>query len=338
MKPFISFEAKDSDYAYEGARLRKNLKGALEMVDVGWVSSLFASPDLVHLLSPLDEVKGKEAVSEGLPLVVSAFYGEDDPFTRFLENDSKGVPALRKNAERLLSLANLIFVPYSEAKTFLRQAGINCRIEVLTPGVNLSRFEDIDSIEATLFPRYVGIPSGTQYAILKGDYEDNGVIEDVKTLASSCPNIRLFYIGMGKRGPIGRLARQHLTKTSPSNVRYLDVLDDDVYRSAMLGAKAYICFPFSHPDSLTPLEAMASHVQVFSLGPALLGDSVTDLKTGFAFSSVDELAKSLQSYCAGEGNSTIIGGYKEAKSRSLLKMGEELKAYYEQLLKEGEKL
>lgn len=336
MKPFIYFEPTLQDYAYEGARLRKNLKGALELMGVTWVSSLFASPSLVHFLSPQDDVMAKDVASDATPIVTSAFYGENDPFTRFLTTNLSSKVVLKKNAEKLLELSNLVLVPSNEGKTFLRQLGINCPIEVVTPGVNLSRFEDNDEIEASLFSRYVALPPDTNYVFAKGDYGDNDVIKALNSIASLCPNIRFYFVGMGNHGRANRSTRARLKKNGPKNLFYLDVLDDDIYRSAMMGAKVYLSFSFSHPDVMTPLEAMASHTQVISLGPSLLGGVVNNGKTALCFDNVKTLSTSLQSYCANEANSTIIGGYKEAKANSLLNLGKALVSCYKKLLKEGD--
>jgi 1,2-diacylglycerol-3-alpha-glucose alpha-1,2-glucosyltransferase len=336
MKPFIYFEPTLQDYAYEGARLRKNLKGALELLGVTWVSSLFASPSLVHFLSPEDDGKAKEVAGEGTPVVTSAFYGESDPFTRFLTTDLSSKLVLRKNAEKLLQTSSLVLVPNSEGKTFLRQAGITCPIEVVTPGVNLSRFESNDEIEASLFSRYVSLPPNAQYVLAKGDYGDNEVLKALNSIANLCPNFRFYFVGMGKHGRSNRGARARLKRNGPKNLFYLDVLDDDIYRSAMMGAQVYLSFAFSHPDVITPLEAMASQTQVYSLGPDLLGSIITNGKNGLCFDNIESLSSSLQSYCADAANSTIIGGYKEAKANSLLSLGKALVSTYKQLLKEGD--
>ena len=91
--------------------MRKNLKGALELSSVSWVDSIYASPEIVHLITPEDENLVKSFREEDAKIVTSAFYCENDPSTRFLERDATGGFALKKSAFKLLSESDLVIVP-----------------------------------------------------------------------------------------------------------------------------------------------------------------------------------------------------------------------------------
>lgn len=90
MRILIHFDPGPSKDAFLGTRLRKNIKGALELQNIVWVDSIYAKADVCHLLSPLDEALAKEAKEEGIPIVTSAFYTEDDPFASFLSRNVLG--------------------------------------------------------------------------------------------------------------------------------------------------------------------------------------------------------------------------------------------------------
>ena len=68
MRILIHFDPGPSKDAFLGARLRKNIKGALELQNIVWVDSIYAKADICHLLSPLDEALAKEAKEEGIPI------------------------------------------------------------------------------------------------------------------------------------------------------------------------------------------------------------------------------------------------------------------------------
>ena len=61
MRILIHFDPGPSKDAFLGTRLRKNIKGALELQNIVWVDSIYAKADICHLLSPLDEALAKEA-------------------------------------------------------------------------------------------------------------------------------------------------------------------------------------------------------------------------------------------------------------------------------------
>ena len=102
MKVLVEYSPGAHLDRYIATRLRKNIKGALELVGTSWVESMFAEPDVVHLISPDDESLAHDAKEQGATLVVSALYSEGDPGARFMSVDGEGFHSLRPKAERLL--------------------------------------------------------------------------------------------------------------------------------------------------------------------------------------------------------------------------------------------
>lgn len=332
MKSLVYFKPSSSSVPFEGVRLRKNLKGALELSSLSWVDSIYANPEVVHLLSPDDESLVKSFREEGAKIVVSAFSTENDPEARFLDKNTEGGFALRKVAIKLLTEADLVLVPNVFCEDFIRAQGLKCRLEILSAGVNLSRFEGLEKTEKDVFFHYFRVSTTTQYAISVGDFDDQEAKKAIEQLAFLVPNLKFFFLGIGKHGRYRSEAIARLNKSCPSNLTYSDLVEDDVYRSAIVNAKACILFDGSHPDNLTALEAMAARVQVFTLGKVSFPGVVVDKVNGYSFLEVSELAKSLQTHCLGKLKSTIIEGYKTAEANSLQKVGERLKAYYESLV------
>jgi glycosyltransferase involved in cell wall biosynthesis len=336
MKALVYFNPGSKADCFAATRLRKNIKGSLELADVVWVESLFALPDLLHLLSPEDEAKMHDAKLDGLKVVVSALYSEFDPSARYFQKDPDGFYTLRGKAERLLEGADLILVPCEGAKDALVQAGIkNPHFAILSSGVNMARFEKSDPVETGVVYRYLRFSEGEKYVFSVGDYEDNEVLEEFDAVAKACPKIRFFFAGV-RHGLASDTNQKRLNKSASANCRYLDLLEDDVFRSAMINASVYLSFPSPKSDQLLALEAMASKTQIISYGKPLLGDVIEEKKNAYCYTSADKVAKAIESYCAGKLTPTIIEGYRKAKSCSLAKVGQQLKAMYESLLKGSE--
>lgn len=173
MKVLVRFAPGVRFDSFEGARLRKNIKGGLELNDIKWVDSVFADPDVCHYLSPVDVTKARDAKDDGYPVVVSALYSESDPFGCFLDRDNNNCCSLPPRSLKILELADKILVPCLSAKNLLFQCGLkNKNIEVVSPGVNLTRFEDLDALESEVFPRYYRIQKNEKYVVSVGDFED----------------------------------------------------------------------------------------------------------------------------------------------------------------------
>jgi 1,2-diacylglycerol-3-alpha-glucose alpha-1,2-glucosyltransferase len=336
MKALVYFNPGSKADCFAATRLRKNIKGSLELADVVWVESLFALPELLHLLSPEDEAKMHDAKLDGLKVVVSALYTEMDPAARYFQQDPDGFYRLRGKAERLLEGADLILVPCEGAKEALVEAGIkNPHFAILSAGVNMARFERSDPVETGVVYRYLRFPEGSKYVFSVGDYEDIEVLAKFDAVAKACPKIRFFFAGV-KRGITSDATIKKLNKNASGNCRYLDLLEDDVFRSAMVNASVFLSFPSPKSDQILALEAMASKTQIICFGKPLLGDVIEEKKTAYCYSSAEKVAKAIESYCALKLTPTIIEGYRKAKSCSLDKVGQQLKAMYESLLKGSE--
>ena len=89
MKVLVYFQPSSKHDNFEGARMRKTIKGALEVIGQAYTSNLYDDYDAAHFMSPDDENKLNIALERKIPIVVSALFGEDDPATRFLSSKTK---------------------------------------------------------------------------------------------------------------------------------------------------------------------------------------------------------------------------------------------------------
>ena len=158
MKALIYFQPGSKYDNYEGTRMRKTIKGALEVVDMQYTSNIYDEYDVAHFISPNDESKMNLVLERGIPCIVSALFGEDDPSVSFLkyrrDKDGKRITTLRNRSIRMLNKATLVLVPSESAKEYLIENKIETPIEVCPPGVNLARFNFSRDDEKELFYRY----------------------------------------------------------------------------------------------------------------------------------------------------------------------------------------
>ena len=157
MKVLVYFQPSPKHDYFEGARMRKTIKGALEIVDSKYTSNVYDDYDVAHFMSPDDENKLNIAIERGVPIVISALFGEADPSTRFLNyksKDGKRITTIKPKALRMLNKADLVLVPCKSGKEFLVENGVTTKIEVCVPGINLSRFNFSREDEKELFYRY----------------------------------------------------------------------------------------------------------------------------------------------------------------------------------------
>lgn len=334
MKPFIYSNEKDES-AFEGTRMRKNLKGALELSKVNYVSSFFASPDIIHLYSPAKDDVIKEAKEDGVKIVTSALYATRDPQCKFLEKTKNGYE-LSKSAIKTFAASDLIFVPTFESKGYLSHYGFLSPVVVLTPGINLARFDGVDELERETFGRYVGLQKGQKYAISTGNYQDIEGIKRLSYLAKIHSNLRFFFFGGSERN-ISYHEQKRLSKIYGKNISFYGVVEDDIYRSAISGALAYLSLG-TLPDYLSVLDAMSAKIPVYEITRPIYGNITKNEKTGYLRAEIENLDQCFSLGCKKEENTTIIEAYEFAKSMSLGALGKELVRNYENVLNSKENI
>lgn len=332
MRILIHFDPGPSKDVFLGTRLRKNIKGALELQNIIWVDSIYANPDICHLLSPLDEALAKEAKEENVPIVTSAFYTENDPSASFLSRNVSGELSLTSKAKKLLEMSDRILVPNEEGKAFLEKEFSGKRIKIVTPGVNPLRFEILDDMVRKSFLYYERFGENERYFLSVGSYADKKILAKLKTLAQAVPECRFFFIG----GDYGAKASSlnAWNKKNPKNLVFLPLLPDDLYRSALEGANGVLLFDSPKGNEMLILESFACKTPIFLLN----GDETIENFKGITrLSSTEEIMNILPSFSQKGMEETIMSGYQVAKENDLMRLGSSLKTIYESLLlnKEG---
>lgn len=335
MKILVHYAPGPKYDVFEGMRLRKNIKGALELNGIGWVESIFALPEIAHFISPLDEAKAHDYREEGAKIVVSALYGECDATCRYFEMQKDGSYMLTAKAERLLQEADLIFVPTEADRSLLWDCGFSDkRISVVTPGINLARFERQSDIQNAVFRRYMRVRDDEKYFLTVGSFDDKETIADLIHLAEKIPDMRFFFLGEGQNQ---EMIISRLNKKSPRNLTFSDLVEDDIYCTGLVGAEAFIIFSSSKCDELQSLEAMAAKTQIVHIGPLKKDRLLIDETNCLAYDNKDDAVDALKMISLGKMAGTVLEARKMALANSLKNLGATLKKEYESLLAEVEK-
>ena len=276
--------------------MRKTIKGALEVVGSAYTSNIYDDYDVAHFMSPDDENKLNIALERNVPVVVSALFGEDDPTTRFINHkskDGKRTNTLKAKALRMLNKANLILVPTNCAKEFLINNGVTKPIEVVVPGINLSRFNFSREDEKELFYRYFREDKNKKIVLAMGEYSFN--MEGIHSLIDAAlkrPDVAFYYIGCeALKTSAGRAKK--IIKNSPKNVHFINILPDDIYRSLLLNAHIFMLPGYNLAGIVSVEEAMATKCQLIVRKSAMFPEFLKNEKTAY----VAEFSETLTSLC-----------------------------------------
>ena len=139
MKVLVYFTPNKNTDNFEGVRLRKSIKGALEIADVHYTTYIGDEYDVAHFISPRDESKINEVVANNIPVVISALHCESDPAASWLDykasKDGKREIILSLKNVKILNKATLVLVPSEGAKELLINSGVTSDIEIISPGL-----------------------------------------------------------------------------------------------------------------------------------------------------------------------------------------------------------
>ncbi len=333
MKVLVYFQPNSKHDNYEGARMRKTIKGALEVIGATYTTNLYDDYDVAHFMSPEDEGKLNIAIERKVPVVVSALFGEDDPTTRFLNHknkDGKRTVTLKPKALKMLNKANLVLVPCESAKEFLIANGVNRPIETIVPGVNLARFNFSREDEKELFYRYFREDKNKKLVLAVGEYTNNmDGIHCLINAAKKREDTVFYYIGC--ESFIGGKAKK-IIKSAPKNLHFKMILPDDIYRSMLLNADVFMLPGYNLSGIISVEEAMAANCQLIVRKSAIFPEFLKNEKTAYIAEYSETLTSLCLDYLDEKIKPTTEEAYQMISSYNLENFGQELTKIYESLV------
>lgn len=331
MKVLVSFKPNKKYDNFEGSRMRKSIKGALELLNTPYIDSSVGYYDVAHLVSPEPDNNTSDIFDSGAPVVVSCLYTEDDPVASYLEMDKKNKTSILTNkALKFLNKVDLVLVPCLKAKELLTLNGVTTPIEICHPGVNMARFDFSKQEEKEIFYRYYREDKKKKLVIAVGEYK--GKMEGLSSFigaARKSPNAMFYYIGKTTNGMKLNLKLKKIFNNAPKNVKFVDVPPDDIYRSALLNADVFMIPGYKIAGVTSIVEAMAARTQIIARKSTVFEGILEDGITAHLAEFSETLASLTRDYLDGKIKPTITQAYQEVSNYTLQAFGEELNKNYQ---------
>lgn len=325
MKPCIYFEPKVSNDNFEGTRLRKNIKKALENQNIAYAKSIIDIYDLIHFISLNDELKINDAVEQNIPVVFSALNCESDESARTLDRNY----GLSQKTIKLLNKVDLVLVSDSLSMKFLSTNGIKKPIKIVSPGVSLSRFEFDNLLEENIFYNYYQLEKGSKFVVSIGGSEDKENLKILFNIAKLCPNVLFFYFTPKKENKITNIIFNKI-----KNVKICSLLNSELYASMMKCATIFLQLTNMSHSPISILDAAASKTQLVSISYKGLNEDYLDSCKCYYGDNAEELSKIINGLINNELKYTTEEAFEFAKNNSIENLGISLVQIYENLLRE----
>lgn len=326
MKPLIVSLANTKFDNFEKTRLRKNLKGSLELNNASYCVSFYDETyRLIHFTDIEDYKRYRNEIKTGIKTVISLFYTEEDHDGRILEKHLDGTYSISKSDICLYNELDLILVPCEEAKRILVLNGITSQIEVLEHGVNVTKFSIADTYIRNIAYRYLKCPIEMAFIVTTLDYRDEEAFRRVNELAYAFPKLKFIAI---YHSDFLALTIKKLIKKAPSNLIYTLPLEEDIYVSLTYNAKIYLFVGSNNGCVVQNFEAMASETQIIALKESVFNDIIIDKENGYVYNDFASLKEGISLFIDGKLASTTAKGKEIAVENSLLNSGKKLITMY----------
>lgn len=332
MKVLISFVSKKEYKNLEGDRLRKCIKGSLELANVQCIDNFIDHFDVMHLISVDEENKISSYNEDNKPVVISCLFSENDPGASYLDfKDRNGVRTynLSTKAYKILNKVDLILVPNQNAKDFLLDKGINKEIKIISSGVNFARFEYVSKEEKSLFYRYFRENENKKLIIAIGDYNAFDGINSFINAAKENKDALFYFFGttLTKKAPS---KVKKVIKKAPKNTKFVGEVPDDVYKSALLNAVIFMLPSYKPVGNVSILEAMAAKCQIIAREEAIVfSDDIIDSSTGYVAKFSETLTSLVNEFLKEQIIPTTLEAFNKIYEKyNLENIGKTLKNYY----------
>ena len=323
MKPLILSNEKN---IFEVLRLRKDLKGSLELNNFPYSVSVYDETySVAHFVTVDDFKKYKNETPKGTKFVLSLLYCEEDYDGKVLKLNHEKNNIISKFDVDVINKADLVLTPTIKTKQQLILSGVTTPIEVLLPGINVSKYSIKNTYIRNIAYRYLKCSEEYSFVTTVLNYEDVEAFRRIQNIASKFPKIK--FIAIADNRNMSREIKK-IIKKIPSNLQFPSVLDEDVYISLIFNSKAYLFINSNPGNILQCFEAMASGTQILALNSGIYPDIVIDKENGYVYNNFDSLIDGFNKFINNELNPTIQKAKEFANVNALKNIGEKLIEIY----------
>ena len=331
MKLYIYTDYKNKDTYFESSRLRKNIKGLLELSNESYViqnATTFYKVAQYFKLSDVSsfdlEVKYKK-INNGICL----FYNECEQDDAVFYKGNDGFNINKINIDKINKF-DFALVPSESSKDYLRKLGVYCAIYVLNPGVKYSKFDFTTSIIKDVFYRICGLNNNCKLLVSVIRDEDEETIKKITLIANKFSDYKYVVLSEHKYLNQVKKNNKYFSKWT-KNVLYIPLLDEDAYVSLLYNADIFININSYPSNFVEMMECMASKTQIFTLSQSIFKDFLVDKENAYIYNDLESLTNAIDEYKNQKLVSLKEKAYEYAKKYSLSNYGSYLIKIYKEI-------
>lgn len=314
--------------SFEKNRLRKNIKGQLELSNIKYTTSIYdLNYNIAHFLSLKDYQKVKFELPNKVKKVISLFYClEDNSNISYKIVNNK--PYFDINSLNSINEFDLILVPSIFFKEKLLDLNNLLNIEVLHPAVNTTYFSKISNYSNMVAYRYFQFNLDSQIAISLFTEKDKNVLDRLIYLANNFPKIK--FVGIYSSNKV-KFKFRNMLKKIPQNLIITPLIENDLYISLINISTIFLILGSFAGNVMQIYEAFAAETEIFALRESVFEDVLIDKENGYIYNNVEGLSKGLSDYLSNKLDKKTSLGRKTAVDNNLTNAGKKLLNLYKKL-------
>ncbi len=274
----------------------------------------------------------KKAKKKGKKIVYHAHSTEEDYKNGFIfaKQTSK---LFKKWLIKCYRLGDVIITPTPYSKKLLEgYKGLeNKKIYAISNGIEIEFFKKNKKL-GEKFRRDYGFTKSDKIVIGIGLYIERKGIVDFVELAKRLPDYKFVWFGYSPLIAATAPVKKAVNTTLP-NLFFPGYVEQDVIKGAMNGADLYIFPTFEETEGIPIIEACACKQNAIIRDIPIFEGWLEDGKNVYKAKDVDEFEEKIKAFFDGRLPSLTEAAYKVALEKDIKKIGKQLKAVYEEVMK-----
>jgi len=329
MKVLLYFESESLIKTSGIGRAFEHQKQALTSAGVEYTTDPWDDDyDILHINTVYlnSEAIIAHARKLGKKVIYHAHSTEEDFRNSFVFSNIMS-PIVRRTLINLYSRADAIITPTPYSRSLIRNYGIDLPIYPVSNGIELPLYAENEEKQKS-FRRYFHLNDSTRIVLGVGlPFERKGILDFIK-VAEAMPEYQ--FIWFGELNPLAVPAKiNEAIEHHPENCRFPGYVKGPIIQGAYQAADLFFFPSYEETEGIVVLEALASHQQVVVRD---IGVFKSWLKNGISCykgSSNSEFIQLIRDCMEKRIPSTVEKGYEVACTRSIERVGKQLRAVYE---------
>lgn len=331
MKVLLYFEKPESLKKSGIGRALRHQCEALKLAGVEYTFNPDEDYDLAHINTYWPDSKRvlKQCIKRNIPVVMHGHSTKEDfrysfRFWRLISL------WFNPNLMYFYKNADYIVTPTAYSKRLIDSYNLGTPVDHISNGIDVNEYAP-DENKVRQFKERFNITNEKVVMGVGFPFNRKG-IKDFFAIAKERPNIK--FIWFGYLNPILRTPDINWALlTKPKNVILPGYIDNAIIKGCYQYAECLLFPTHEETEGIVVLEALASHCPVLVRDIGVYEDWLTDKENCYKAKDNKEFLEKLD-YLMNHDNSKILeNGYNVATSITLDKIGKELKATYEKVLK-----